>query len=228
MTISGIIKSTFIDFPGVISCVLFVPGCDYDCFYCHNRRLLDGTHEKLDPEYIKKFLVKRKGMLEGVVVSGGEPTLWPDLIPYIKWLKSLGYKVKLDSNGSNPEVISKLLSENICDYFAIDYKAPSSRYPEICGVNADGETVRKTIGLLDKAGVPFEVRTTVIPQLSEEDLVKMARELPLLPKYVLNKYRVPGIYRPEDRERVMEKAYTAAKIKEFAEKIRVFQPNVSA
>ena len=90
MTISGIVKSSLIDFPGLVSCVLFVPGCNYNCFYCHNRSLIDGTAEILSPEYVKDFLEKRAGLLDGVVLSGGEPTLQPDLKPYLGWIKSLG------------------------------------------------------------------------------------------------------------------------------------------
>jgi pyruvate formate lyase activating enzyme len=225
MTISGIVKSSLIDFPGNVSCVLFTPGCNYNCFYCHNRALIDGADEKLDPEYVKSFLEKRAGMLDGAVISGGEPTLQPDLIPFIKWVKSLGYRLKLDSNGSNPEIISEILSEDLCDYYAIDYKAPAARYKEICGERADPSAALKTISLLRGAKVPFEVRTTVIPQLSEDDLKAMAEELPVLPKYVLNKYRVPEKYDPCEFERITAKPYTKAQIKQFADNIRAIQPN---
>lgn len=225
MTISGIIKSSLIDFPGLISCVLFVSGCNYNCFYCHNRSLIDGTATKLSPEYVKGFLEKRVGMLDAVVISGGEPTLQPDLKPYLKWIKSLGYKLKLDSNGSNPDVISELLSEGICDYYAIDYKAPSLRYSEFCG-NSDAGEVLKTISLLKDRGADFEVRTTVFPQLSKDELINMAKELPPLAKYVLNIYRVPEKFEPDKYESVMARPYTKNELSELAEEIRKYQPNV--
>ena len=100
MTVSGIVKSSLIDFPGLVSCVLFVPGCNYDCFYCHNRALVDGPYEVLNPVYIREFLEKRAGLLDGVVISGGEPTLQPDLKQFAQTVKGLGYKLKLDTNGS--------------------------------------------------------------------------------------------------------------------------------
>jgi len=228
MTISGIVKTSFLDFPGKMACVLFVPGCNYNCFYCHNRQLIDGSGEKLDPEEIRSFLKKRAGMLEGVVISGGEPTLQPDLGPYIRSVRALGYKIKLDSNGSNPGVIEKLLEENLCDYYAIDYKAPAARYREICGERVDASAVQKTISVLLAAKIPFEVRTTVIPQLSEEDLTAMAKELPVLPRYVLNRYRAPEKYELRDRERIEAKPYTREQIERFAEHLRTLQPNTVA
>ncbi len=226
MTVAGLAKSSFVDYPGLISCVLFVPGCNYDCFYCHNRTLLQKTSGTVAPEDVDAFLKKRRGQLDGVVVSGGEPTLQPDLISYLGMLKGLGYKVKLDTNGSSPEVIDEALRAGVCDYFAVDYKAPATRYREICGGNADAGPVLGTIGLLSENHVAFEVRTTVIPQLKKGDLLTMAGELPRLPRYVLNRYRAPEVFSPGDRARIEEAPYTEAEIRAFAEEIRVFQPNV--
>ena len=228
MTISGSVKSSLIDFPGLVSCVLFVPGCNYNCFYCHNRSLIDGTAEILSPEYVKDFLEKRAGLLDGVVLSGGEPTLQPDLKPYLGWIKSLGYKLKLDSNGSRPDVISGLLSENTCDYYAIDYKAPSLKYSEFCGERSDAKAVLETISILKNSGADFEVRTTVFPQLSKEDLITMAKELPALPRYVLNPYRMPEKYEESKKENVTAKPYTKNELAGLAEAIRPYQPNVRA
>ena len=181
MIVSGMIKSSLVDYPGNIACVLFVPGCNYDCFFCHNRMLIDGTHDVLDPDYVREFLRKRVGKLDGVVISGGEPTLQADLVPFIKAVKGLGYKVKLDTNGSAPRVVKRLLLENLCDYYAVDYKATAERYPEICGSAANAQTVLETIHLLIDYGVDFEIRTTVIPQLNENDLLRMSEELPQVP-----------------------------------------------
>lgn len=124
MLISGIVKSSLLDYPGLISCVIFLPGCNYDCFYCHNRPLIQGSPDILNPREVFDFLQKRKGQLDGVVISGGEPTLHKDLIPLIAQIRLLGYKVKLDTNGSNPQIIAETLEKNLCDYYAVDYKAP--------------------------------------------------------------------------------------------------------
>ncbi len=227
MTVSGMAKSSFVDFPGQIACVLFVPGCNFDCFYCHNRQLIDGSEDTISPEYIANFLKKRVGKLDGVVISGGEPSLQPDLIPYMKSIKELGYKVKLDTNGSSPEIVERILKEGICDYFAVDYKAPADRYKEICGGAADSGDVLKTICILSNSGAEFEARTTVIPQLDADDLIRMAKELPVLPRYVLNPYRKPERFLPQDEDRVAKVPYTKSEIKFFAETLRAYQPNAT-
>ncbi|MDF2987534.1 MAG: anaerobic ribonucleoside-triphosphate reductase activating protein [Eubacterium sp.] len=225
MIISGMVKSSLVDYPGLAACVLFVPGCNYNCFYCHNRSLLDGTHEVLFPGYVEKFIEKRTGLLDGVVISGGEPTLQKDLIPFMKMIKKLGYKLKLDTNGSSPAVIEKILEYELCDYFAVDYKAPAGRYEEICQGNSSAEAVLNTIHLLLKSNSGFEVRTTVIPQLGRSDLFTMAQELPVVPKYVLNRYRAPDSYNKCDSIRIMQKPYTQQEISTLVQAIREHQPN---
>lgn len=224
--ISGIAKSSFVDYPGLVSCVLFMPGCNYNCFYCHNRSLIDGTHEIMSHEFIDKFLRKRVGLLDAVVISGGEPTLQKNLIPFAEHVKKLGFKLKLDTNGSSPSVIKELLQIDLFDYYAVDYKAPSNRYPEICGNGMDAAAVLSTIDLLLHSNVPFEVRTTVIPQLHETDLTYMAKELPLLPRYVLNPYRKPEHFLPDDASKVEQAPYIKVELEVFAKTILPFQPNV--
>ncbi|WP_313562460.1 anaerobic ribonucleoside-triphosphate reductase activating protein [Ruminiclostridium cellobioparum] len=225
MMIAGMVKSSLVDYPGMVSCVLFTPGCNFDCFYCHNRSILEGTHEVLSTGYVESFLRRRAGLLDGVVISGGEPTLQPGLIPFIRKIKKSGYKIKLDTNGSSPPTVKQILDNGLCDYFAVDYKAPPAKYEEICGSGAGAGTVKETIQLLVDAGVDFEVRTTVIPQLGKEDLISMSRELPVVPKYVLNRYRLPENYKECDSSRIMEKPYSQEEIKSFSELIKEYQPN---
>lgn len=225
MIISGIIKSSLVDYPGQVACVLFVPGCNYNCFYCHNRSLIDGTHETLSLDSIRDFLIKRSKVLDGVVITGGEPTIYADLIPSIRLIKNLGYKVKLDTNGSSPNVIQQLLEQNLCDYYAVDYKAPSGRYQEICGKQADPGAVLETIRLLASHHAAFEVRTTVIPQLSELDLSNMAKELPKVPRYSLNRYRKPEKFLDCDKSRINALPYTQIQINHFVGLLHTEQPN---
>ncbi len=227
MNISGMIKSSLIDFPGFISCVLFVPGCNYACFYCHNRSLIDGTHILLTPGYVMDFLHKRVKLLDGVVVSGGEPTLQADLIPFLHMLKNLGYQVKLDTNGSRPQVISEILRQNLCNYFAVDYKAPAAYYPQVCGEGIDAQKVIESIELLTKNTIPFEVRTTVIPQLGSEELIAMAKELPTVPRYVFNKYKVPDKYLSKDEHRIRLKPYSMEEIQSLADCVISYQPHIT-
>jgi pyruvate formate lyase activating enzyme len=227
MIIAGIVKSSLADFPGLVSCVLFTPGCNFDCFYCHNRQLLDGTHCEIDTFTVLDFLRKRVGQLDGVVLTGGEPTLQPDLLSFIQTIRSMGYKVKLDTNGSSPGVVANTLKDRLCDYYAVDYKAPTARYQEICRGAADADNVLRTIRLLLEYGANFEVRTTVLPQLREEDLKQMARELPVVPAYALNRYRRPEKYRDSDQKLIMTEPYTQEQITAFTDVLRRWQPNVS-
>lgn len=227
MKFSGLIKNSFIDFPGLVSCVLFVSGCNYNCFYCHNRSLIQNDTPILDSQEIYSFLDKRKGLIDGLVISGGEPTLQSELIPFIEKYKDMGYKIKLDTNGSSHRVISQLLDLKLCDYYAVDYKAPYNRYHEICGEQADPEETLKTIILLLSRGTNFEVRTTVLPQFEKEDLITMVKELPVLPKYVLNRYRIPELFLPQDKERIKKQAYTQTEIEQFLRPLQIFQPNIT-
>lgn len=226
MIFSGIVKTSLVDFPDLISCVLFTPGCNFDCWYCHNRQLIDGTHDVLNTDSVAAFLQKRAGQLDGVVLTGGEPTLQPDLLDFMASLKALGYKVKLDTNGADPNTVERILNAGLCDYVAVDWKAPLSRYREFCGSDADA--VLETIQLLLRHGTPFEVRTTVVPQLTGDDLLQMARELPQVPLYNLNRYRPPERYKPSDAEKISATPYTAERITIFADMMRRWQPNVKA
>ena len=228
MQISGMIKSTLVDFPKLLSCVLFVPGCNYDCFFCHNRTLITGEECALNMDKIDSFLRKRVNFLDGVVISGGEPTLQPGLIDYMKHLKTLGYKVKLDTNGSQPEIIQDILNQGLCDYFAVDYKCPESKYTQYCGKLVDAEKVLHTINLLNEAEVQFEVRTTVFPQLTLEDLKTMAHELPIVPKYILNKYNIPENYRPEAAPLVFMEPHNPNELKAYRMALKEYQPNIES
>lgn len=226
MEFCGLVKTSTLDFPGKIAAVLFSPGCNWDCFYCHNRSILKGGGTRLDPDEVTGFLKKRRGLLEGVVLSGGEATMQNGIEKFACFLKEMGYRVKLDTNGSRPDVVRALLKKGLLSYVALDYKAPWERYPEICGEAADPETVRKTLSILLEAGVRFETRTPAIPQLDGEEIIEMARAIPLVPAFVLQDYRRPEEYKEEDRFRVRQKSRGPEFLAAVAEKIRGFQPGV--
>lgn len=207
MKFAGLQKTTLLDFPGRVACIVFTSGCPFDCFYCHNRETIDGRLS-VDPAPIRAFLEKRAGLLDGVVVTGGEPTVQADLPEFIRWLKrSLGYAVKLDTNGWRPDAVSALLAENLLDYVAIDYKAPAARYREICGPRADAAAVQETIRRVAASGVAYELRTTKAPTLGEADFALMrseiATQLGTPPRWRYNDYRIPEHYKPEDRARIL-------------------------
>jgi len=226
MIFAGITKSSLLDYPGKISIVLYTPGCNYNCFYCHNRQLIEDLDTIIPNEEIMELLNKRIGLIDAIVISGGEPTLHPELIAFLKKVKSMGYLTKIDSNGSSPAMIQKCIDENAVDYFAIDYKAPKSRYEEIARSEANPDFVIQTINILLANNQPFEVRTTVIPQLTLEDLIQMSQELPKVPRYVLNPYRKPNRYLPSDQQLIDVPPYPETTIAEFAETVKLYQPNV--
>jgi len=140
-------------------------------------------------------------------------------------LKQMGYETKLDTNGSNPDVIRDCIKEKAVDYYAVDYKAPKDRYKEICRGESDPETVLETISVLLDENQKFEVRTTVIPQLSLDNLITMAEELPKVPKYILNPYKKPLRFLESDRELIETPPYSEKDIAVFAETLKLYQPN---
>lgn len=228
MKLAGLMKSSTLDYPGCLSAVFFFSGCNYDCFYCHNRSILTGPGIGMEIDEALAFLEKRKGLLDAVVLSGGEAALQHGLKELALTLKSMGFLVKLDTNGGLPSVVADMLEANALDYAALDYKAPWGRYREIAGQSADPERVKETLRLLLASGIPFETRTTVVPQLGLSDMLVMAREVSVLPRYVLNPYRMPLTYREEDLFRLKRPPHTPETLRAFAEAMKEYQPNVIA
>lgn len=180
MDFVGIEKLSLVDYDHQMSAVLFSPGCNFACPFCHNSSLVINPHlNKAIPfDEILAFLSKRKGLLDAVVVTGGEPTLMPDLVDKISAIKDLGYKVKLDSNGTHPEVIRKLLKENLLDYIAMDIKSSFKTYPEITNSFVNIDKIKESIELIKNSGVDYEFRTTLIQEYhTEEDIRQMGIEL---------------------------------------------------
>lgn len=221
MDIAGLVKLSTIDFPGCLAAVLFTPGCNLDCFYCHNRELLDGHYERTLEKEAWSYLERRRNMLDGVVLSGGEPLMQVDLEDDLKRLRGLGFKSKLDTNGTWPERLGKLLDADLLDYVAVDVKAPWERYPQWTGAApGDADRVAETLRLLSAGAIGWETRTTVIPQMSQEDLLAIAAILPPVVPWYLQTYRQPVRYRPEDRERVDALAWDRDALKKMATLLR--------
>jgi pyruvate formate lyase activating enzyme len=194
MKIAGIEKNSFVDYPGNIAAVLFTPGCNLNCYYCHNQSLIKPLEEKLiNIESIIEWLATRKMFLDGVVISGGEPTLQAGLEEYIEKIKKLGYLVKLDTNGTQPLILQNLIEKNLIDYVAMDIKAPLPLYPEICGVDISTGHIEDSINLLMEGRVDYEFRTTFVPQLKEEDVWQIAKMIQGAKRYVLQQFRRPAI-----------------------------------
>jgi len=188
MKIGGIHKNSFIDFPNNISCVVFFSGCNLHCPYCHNPELALGTQQIENGEKtVVDFLKKRKGFLEGVVFSGGEPTLQEDaLISLAQTAKELGYRVKLDTNGTKPQVIEKLIAQQMVDYIAMDIKTELESYNPHFSKKPIASSLLKTIRLLKTGKIPYEFRTTCVkPYVSLQMIEKIAPMLGRIPLYAL-------------------------------------------
>lgn len=175
MQIGGITKSSLIDYPKKISAVIFLIGCNFNCPYCHNPELvISNIIEPIDINTIYSFLKKRKGLLDGVVITGGEPTLHKKLPEFIKNIKDMGYLIKLDTNGSNPNMVEELIENKLIDYIAMDIKAPFDEYNNIITKEINIENVKKTFKLLVQNKVDYEFRTTVVSNLlNYESFVKI-------------------------------------------------------
>ena len=196
MNIAGVQKFTLLDFPSKVACIVFTPGCNFRCPYCYNSDFV--IPEKIEeikdifiPENIFfNFLKTRNGFLDGVVISGGEPTLQVDLIDFINKIKELGYKVKIDTNGTNPKIILELIEEKIIDYVAMDVKAPIEKYQSITNVLVNIDNILESINIIKDSNIEYEFRTTIIKeQLSQEDLEHIAKMIEGSKKYYLQKFR---------------------------------------
>lgn len=173
MKIGGLIKFTLIDFPGRPAAVVFTQGCNFRCRYCHNPELVYPHlfSEPMPQEEVMAFLKRRQGTLEGVVVTGGEPTLHEDLLEFLSAVKQLGYAVKLDTNGTRPDVIRQAIEKKLVDYIAMDLKAPLDKYSVITGVDANSAVLQQSVDLIQQSGIAYEFRTTYDKEvLTDEDI----------------------------------------------------------
>ncbi len=174
MKISGLQKMTLLDYPGKVACTAFLQGCNFRCPFCHNSALLGGAaDEGMTMEQLLSFLEKRRGLLDAVCVSGGEPTLSPGLEELLLGIKALGYAVKLDTNGSHPEIIRALAEKGLLDYIAMDVKNGPSRYGETIGDSRVSlSPLEESLRFLFSGSIPYELRTTVTMQLHDEASIR--------------------------------------------------------
>lgn len=167
LPIVNITPFTLQDFPNAVACILWFQGCNFNCKYCYNLDLVQGRFKPLPVEEVFQFLESRKGKLDGVVFSGGECTLYKELLPLITWVKEQGFAIKVDTNGSNPRMLEELLASKLVQYVALDYKAPFSLYPDITGFQKTG-LIEKSLELLIHSDIDFELRTTIHTSLLQE------------------------------------------------------------
>lgn len=204
MTFGGFTPLTLIDFPGKIACIAFTIGCNFRCPYCHNPELVDETVEETFSEaYVLAFLEKRKNMYDGIVITGGEPTMHDDLLAFIQKVKKRGFLVKLDTNGTNPVLLKKLIDKKLVDYVAMDMKAPLAQYSKTVGRPVDTEAIRTSIALLMKGDVAYEFRTTILKALlTPDDIEGIVREIRGASQYYLQKFVPNNILNPQFKRKV--------------------------
>ncbi len=203
MKIAGIEKCSFVDYPGRLAAVFFTPGCNLDCYYCHNHSLVHEASLRketwFDKEVALAWLDARQGFLDGVVISGGEPTVQSGLSDFIRAVRAKGYKVKLDTNGTRPAVLRSLLEDGLLDYVAMDIKAPLDKYEAVCGVPVDYRVINESIDIIMASGIAYEFRTTALPQFSDEDVLAIARRIRGARRFVLQQYRRPDTQHSDPR-----------------------------
>ncbi|KKQ51773.1 MAG: hypothetical protein US70_C0013G0024 [Parcubacteria group bacterium GW2011_GWD2_38_11] len=193
MRIGGYQKLTLIDFPGTIATTVFTVGCSFRCPFCHNPELVIKSQfpalNNLEEEFFD-HLAKRKGKLEGVCITGGEPTIQPDIIPFIKKIKEMGFKVKLDSNGTRPDVLRKIIKEKLVDFIAMDIKSSPENYSKSVGLIVDIQRIKLSVKMIMNSGIAYEFRTTVVPGIHQEkDFEKIAKWIKGAKAYYLQEYR---------------------------------------
>ena len=183
---------SLIDYPGKIAAVLFTVGCNFRCGFCHNPELVlssDFKVERINEKEIFDFLKSRQGLLEGVVITGGEPTLQNDLLEFVRKIKNLGFLMKIDTNGANPEMIEKLNQEKLVDFWAMDIKAPLEKYKAVAGAPINLEDIKKSIELIKKSGADYEFRATLVEGThTAEDVLEMAKMIGGAKKFILQKF----------------------------------------
>ena len=224
MKIHGLQKMTLLDFPGKVACTVFLSGCDMRCPFCHNAELIDGTAPAvMEEEELLAFLKKRTGLLEGVAITGGDPLLRDDTIVLMEKIRDLGYPVKLDTNGTHPDRLRKILDRELAAYVAMDIKNSPDRYAVTAGLEKlDLAPVRESVSLLMEGRTDYEFRTTVVAELHDGDSFRGIGEwIRGARRYYLQKFTdrdtVPfgGFHAPED-----------AKMLEYAAIAREYVPSV--
>lgn len=213
MQILGLNKTTLLDYPEHVAATVFTGGCNFRCPFCHNMDLVLGEVEPaLSTEDFFAFLEKRKGILDGVCITGGEPTLQKDLPDFIRGIRDKGYLVKLDTNGYRPKVLEELLRENLLDYVAMDIKSSVENYPRVTGMaDLDVTGIQESVSLLKSAGIPYEFRTTVVKGLHRiDEFDEIGRWLQGAEAYFLQAFR--------ENEKVPDKSlssFTEAEMREM-------------
>ena len=216
MDIHGLQKVTLIDFPKQVACTVFLDRCNFRCGFCFNPKLALGkeTNFNMQGREFFEFLEKRKNLLDGVCITGGEPTMHPELAEFCGKIKGMGFLVKLDTNGSNPGMLKTLINKKLVDYIAMDIKAPLEKYDEIVGAKVNKEAIRESIALIMNSGIDYEFRSTLLPKFhSAQDIEKMALMIENANLYCLQQFNPNA--EMIDAQLKKERPFTKEKLEEL-------------
>lgn len=227
--IKGFNPHTFIDWDGKLACVIYLPGCNFRCSFCHSSVLVTAPESlKTVPfEHIERFVKGKKGWIDAMIIGGGEPTLYKQLPELLKEIKKMKLLIKLDTNGSNPEMIENLISQGLVDYIAMDIKAPldSAKYEQAAGTFVDINAIQKSIDILLNNKVDYEFRTTVVPAFIERaDIISIAQSISKAKKYILQQFDPKDIM---DKSLSTVKPYSLEMLNQMACLAREFVKNCS-
>ncbi len=214
MKIGGIQKTSLIDYPDRVCAVFFASGCNFRCPYCYNPEIVFNKTKLIQEKYIKSFLKKRKNYLDAILLSGGEITIQPDFVDFVKKIKSYGYLIGIETNGSNPDAIKELIDNKLIDFIAMDIKSDLETYEKAAGVKPDKEKIKKSVELIKNSNINYEFRTTIVPELfDEETAIKIGKWLKKSKRYVLQQFR--NEKEMIDKSFKGKKPYSVDKLKKF-------------
>jgi pyruvate formate lyase activating enzyme len=190
MKIGGFQKTSLLDYPGEISSIIWTVGCNFNCPFCYNVDVVKKTAEAISEKEIFSYLEKRKNVIDGLVISGGEPLLQKDITSFCERVKKLGYKIKIDTNGTFPEKLKELIDKKLVDYIAMDIKAPEEKYSKLAGKKANIKKIQKSIEIIRNSGLDYEFKTTFVPGfLCKEDIKEIGKWLEGSEKYFLQQFK---------------------------------------
>ncbi len=227
MQIAGLQKLTLLDYPGKVAATVFLATCNFRCPFCHNARLVENISEgeSISKEEVFGFLKKRRGVLEGVAITGGEPLIWGETAELLRDIKALGYKVKLDTNGSFPDRLKEILDEGLCDRVAMDIKASPENYPSAIGLkNFDLAPIKRSIELIKNSRIEYEFRTTLVKGIHKlEEMHEIGRLIEGAEEYYLQAFKDSGeLLNAEGLE-----SFSEIEMREFLDIAKKYVNNVS-
>ncbi|OGC06338.1 anaerobic ribonucleoside-triphosphate reductase activating protein [candidate division WOR-1 bacterium RIFOXYD2_FULL_36_8] len=228
--IKGFIETSFLDWDGKVVSTIYIPYCNFRCPFCHNSGLVENPegYETISVDRIEKFLIEHKDFLDGICLTGGEPSLHKNkgLFEFMKRIKDLGFQIKLDTNGNEPDVLKKVIDEKLADYIAMDIKGPlNEKYSKLCGTSVNLDNIKESIKLIMESQIPYEFRTTVVPTLlDKKDIEEIAKEIPNAQKFILQQFVAQHTW---DENLRSVKPYSKEELEEMVQLAKVYVKNTS-